>query len=98
MVYGLDGEPNFDEKYYAPQLARPLAKMADEMQLTEAALESKLLPIRRKLLNARSQRVRPRTDTKILTSDNGLMIAGLVDAGRLLKETRYVAAAERAAE
>jgi uncharacterized protein YyaL (SSP411 family) len=37
------------------------------------------------------------TDTKILTSWNGLMIRGLADAGRGLKEERYTAAARRAA-
>ena len=45
-----------------------------------------------------SKRPRPRTDTKILTAENGLMIGGLADAGRILKEPRYVAAAEKAAD
>jgi hypothetical protein len=50
------------------------------------------------LLAVRNKRARPLTDTKILTADCGLMIGGLADAGRILKEPRYVAAAERAAE
>ena len=37
------------------------------------------------------------TDTKILTAWNGLMIRGFADAGRELKEPKYIAAAERAA-
>src|SRR5262245_3402345 len=97
-VYGLDGEPNFEEKFYAPQLSKPLAETAAEMKLPEEALEARLAPVRKKLFDVRAPRVRPRTDTKILTADNGLMIGGLADAGRILKEPRYVAAAERAAE
>jgi uncharacterized protein YyaL (SSP411 family) len=96
-VYELDGSPNFEEKYYVPQLPRPLAQVAPEMKLAEGALDDKLAPIRRKLLDFRSQRVRPLTDIKILTADNGLMIGGLADAGRILKTPRYVAAAEKAA-
>jgi len=97
-VYGLDRAPNFEEKYYAPQLSQPLAEIAAEMKLTEQNLEEKLSPIRSKLLAIRSKRQRPRTDTKIVTSDNGLMIGGLADAGRILNEPRYIAAAEKAAE
>jgi uncharacterized protein len=98
QVYGLDGDPNFEEQYYVPQLARPLSESAAEMQLSEAALEARLAPIRAKLFAVRAKRPRPKTDIKILTADNGLMIAGLADAGRILKEPKYVAAAGRAAE
>ena len=96
-IYGLDAEPNFDGKYYAPQLASPLAETAKEMKLSEAELEAKLAPIRKKLFDIRAKRPRPMTDTKILAADNGLMIGGLADAGRILKEPRYLQAAERAA-
>jgi hypothetical protein len=96
-VYGLAGEPNFEEEFYVPQLERPLAEIAAGLKTTEAALEARLAPIRQKLLAARAKRVRPLTDTKILTADNGLMIGGLADAGRILREPRYVAAAEKAA-
>jgi uncharacterized protein len=97
-VYGVDGEPNFEVRYYVPQLAQPLSEIAAKMQLDEEVLNEKLAPIRRKLFDVRAQRERPKTDTKILTADNGLMIAGLADAGRILKEPKYIAAAGRAAE
>ncbi len=97
-VYGLSDEPNFEEKFYVPQLAQPLAAVAEGMKTTEAELEKQLVPIRGKLLAARSKRTRPLTDTKILTADNGLMIGGLADAGRILKEPKYIAAAEKAAD
>ena len=99
-LYGLDRAANFEAKYYVPQLARPLAESAAEMQLTEAALSEgtlaqRLQPIREKLLSLRSRRIRPAADTKILTAENGLMIGGLADCGRILKEPRYIAAAQR---
>jgi uncharacterized protein YyaL (SSP411 family) len=61
-------------------------------------LEVKLVPIRKKLADVRAKRPRPITDTKLLAADNGLAIGGLADAGRLLKEPRYIEAAEKAAD
>jgi len=96
-VYGLHGPPNFEEQYYAPQLDRPATQLAGQHKLSEGELDARLAPMRAKLLAARGQRVRPLTDTKILTSWNGLMIRGLADAGRGLKNPAYVQAAVAAA-
>jgi hypothetical protein len=57
-----------------------------------------LLAARKKLLLARQERVPPGTDDKVLCSWNGLAITGLAEAGRLLGEPRYVAAARRTAD
>ena len=97
-VYGLDRSPNFEEEYYAPQLNQPMKELASSQEMKRSELEAKLLPIRKKLLAQRSKRPRPLTDTKILTGWNGLMIRGFADAGRILKEPRYVQAAEQAAD
>ncbi len=97
-VYGLNGSPNFEEHYYAPQFDKPLTKLAEAHELSVVELDDRLRPIRAKLLAVRDKRPRPLTDTKILTSWNGLMIRGFADAGRALKEPRYVHAAERAAD
>lgn len=97
-VYGLTGEPNFEEDYYVPQLAEPLSKIAAGMKLSEAELEGRLLPIRGKLLAVRSKRPRPLTDTKILTADNGLMIGALADVARcftLVSQGRETATKEK---
>ncbi len=48
------------------------------------------------LLAARTRRVRPLRDDKVLTSWNGLMLGALAAAGAALGEPAYLAAAERA--
>ena len=49
-----------------------------------------------KMKRARSKRVPPSTDDKILASWNGLMIGSMARAGRILEEPRYLQAARRA--
>lgn len=51
-----------------------------------------------KLKNERSKRPRPRLDDKILTSWNGLMLKGLVDAYRYLENDAYLDLALKNAE
>jgi hypothetical protein len=75
-----------------------LADVAGERKLAPDTLLARLVPIRAKLLALRGKRPRPMTDTKILAGWNGLMIRGLADAGRALKNPRYTAAAARAAD
>ena len=50
------------------------------------------------LLTAREKRSKPFKDDKILTSWNGLMIAALGRGGRVLANSRYLAAAQKAAD
>lgn len=57
---------------------------------TEEDLREILTSAREKLFDARSKRVRPSTDTKILTSWNALMIKGYVDAYKALGTVDYL--------
>lgn len=97
-IYQIDASPNFEEHYYAPQLAQLLAATAESESLTFDTLDDQLVPLRQQLLAVRNQRPRPITDTKILTSWNGLMIRGFADGGRHLDAPQYVAAGIAAAE
>ncbi|WP_328532137.1 thioredoxin domain-containing protein [Nocardioides sp. NBC_00368] len=58
----------------------------------------RLESVKARLLAARAERVRPARDDKVVAAWNGLAISGLVDAGLLLDEPRYVEAAVAAAE
>ncbi len=58
--------------------------------------EARLAPMRAKLLEARAKRVRPGLDDKVLADWNGLMIAGLVNAGVLLEESSWLELAAHA--
>src|SRR5262249_59810628 len=63
---------------------------------SDTATEDHLATLRAKLLAAREPRVRPGLDDKVLADWNGLMIAGLVNAGLLLDEPGWVETARRA--
>jgi uncharacterized protein YyaL (SSP411 family) len=58
--------------------------------------EARLAPLREKLLAARSRRIRPGLDDKILADWNGLMIAALVNASVVLDEPSWLQSAARA--
>jgi uncharacterized protein YyaL (SSP411 family) len=58
--------------------------------------EARLKALRDILLDARSARVRPGLDDKVLADWNGLMIAALVNAGIILDEPSWLALAQRA--
>jgi uncharacterized protein YyaL (SSP411 family) len=58
--------------------------------------EARLAALRHKLSEARERRVRPGLDDKVLADWNGLMIAGLVNAGVLLSAPDWIALAARA--
>jgi uncharacterized protein YyaL (SSP411 family) len=58
--------------------------------------EQRLAALRQVLLAARSHRIRPGLDEKVLADWNGLMIAALANAGVLLDQPRWLALAHRA--
>lgn len=61
-----------------------------------AADEARLASLRAILLDARSARVRPGLDDKVLADWNGLMIAALVNAGVIFDQPSWLAMAKRA--
>jgi hypothetical protein len=58
--------------------------------------EARLTALREKLLAARSSRVRPGLDDKVLADWNGMMIAALVNAGLMFGEPTWLDMAARA--
>jgi hypothetical protein len=76
---------------------RPLEPIARAHGLSLTELDSSLARSRQKLLTARSQRIAPGRDDKILVNWNGLMISAMAQASFVLDSPRFAEAAERAA-
>jgi uncharacterized protein YyaL (SSP411 family) len=72
--------------------------VAKRLKLTVAELHEKLTKIKDRLYATRTSRVYPGLDDKILTAWNGMMLASLAEAARVLKRDDYLAAAERAGD
>ncbi len=88
-VYGLSQEGNFAGRNI-PNLLN-----TDPDKLTAEEKEF-LMACRKRLYEEREKRVRPFKDDKVLTAWNGLMIAALALAGRILGQERYRQAAAQA--
>jgi uncharacterized protein YyaL (SSP411 family) len=76
--------------------ARTRAGESFALASLDATEEQRLAALRQILLEARSRRVRPGLDDKVLADWNGLMIAALANAGSLLDEPRWIALGRRA--
>jgi uncharacterized protein len=73
------------------EVARATGASVEEVRAAVARAKASLLA-------KRAERVRPATDDKILASWNGLAIAGLAEAGRVVGRDDFVAAAVTAAD
>ena len=94
-VYGITGQANFEGRWHL-NVARNMSAAATALRQEEASVVALLASARTTLLAARAGRIRPDRDEKIITSWNGLAMAGLARAGRLLDEPAFVTAAEQA--
>ncbi len=103
-VFNFESQGNFLEEATGkrmgtniPHLARSISKEAVAEKLTIKALTNLLEGARQKLFTVREKRIHPHKDDKILVDWNGLMIAALAKAGRILGEPKYTKAAKHAA-
>lgn len=76
----------------------PLALLAEKYKLAEDVVESRLARARMQLWAVREQRIKPLRDEKVLTAWNGLALAALAEAARVLGRADYLLAAQRNAE
>jgi uncharacterized protein YyaL (SSP411 family) len=75
---------------------KPLAELAADNGSSLESFRQRLDNIQQQLFEYREQRERPFLDDKILTDWNGLAVAALAKAGRLLDKPEYIRQAERA--
>jgi uncharacterized protein YyaL (SSP411 family) len=86
---------NFTNSLNILQLSASLKGSADERQLTDNKRHSELQSIFLKLLDARSTRIAPHKDQKIITEWNAMAIRAFAEAGLLLDREDYVLTAKR---
>jgi len=96
QYWGITESGNFEEGWSIPNRLHALDEQGDAVFFEE--LPDEVADIRRRLFEAREQRVAPGTDTKILAAWNGLMIRAMAHAGFHLDEPEYLEAAESAAK
>ncbi len=104
-MYGLNHGPNFQDPHDPASspvnvlyLPVPLADLNAKSGGKMSAMLDKRREINTALKAVRDQRDQPGTDDKSLLSWNGMMIAALADAGRVLDEPKYTDAAALAAD
>ncbi|MCJ7567230.1 MAG: thioredoxin domain-containing protein [Anaerolineales bacterium] len=96
-AFGVTEEGNF-EGVNILYLPTKLEAVAERIGLPEQELLEQLSKIKQELLKARSNRERPATDDKVLTSWNGLTLAVLAEAARVSGRAEYLSAAQQLAD
>ena len=90
--YGVTNEGNF-EGMTVLNVPNPPAEVASRHSMTPDELDALIESAGARLLQKRSQRISPLTDTKIITSWNGLMMAAMAEAGAVYGREDYLSAA-----
>jgi uncharacterized protein len=93
--YGFDRPANFEGKYWHLHVFTPLEKLAQQLGISLEIAQRRLDSARAKLLAARSRRVRPSCDDKLLTAWNALTAKALAHAGRIFGRADWVEMARR---
>jgi uncharacterized protein YyaL (SSP411 family) len=96
-VFGISEEGNFEGRNI-PHRVKTWDQSARLLNVSMEDLRRRIAESSRKLYEARSRRVWPGRDEKILTAWNALMIAAFAQAGAAFGEPRYTQAAQRAAD
>jgi uncharacterized protein YyaL (SSP411 family)/aryl-alcohol dehydrogenase-like predicted oxidoreductase len=95
--YDITPQGNWEHKSI-PNTPRSPEDVARELATTPEVLKESLVRSRALAYEARSQRVPPGLDDKILTAWNGMMISAMAEGARVLGDSRYLEAAEQAAD
>jgi hypothetical protein len=96
-VFGITEEGNFEGRNILHQ-PLPMPQLAEQLGLEPVELGRRLREVGGRLAQARRARVRPGRDEKVLTDWNGLLLAALAEAARALRESTYLAAAQKLAD
>jgi hypothetical protein len=95
--WGISGRGNF-EGHNILHVPSDEQMVAQRLELDVPVLREKITAFRDKLYAIRTQRVAPGLDDKILTAWNGMMLASLAEAARVLDREDYRQAARKNAD
>ncbi|RTR30755.1 thioredoxin domain-containing protein [Deinococcus radiophilus] len=90
--YGVNERGNFEDPHRRDAGRRTVLSQVGKLSAEQM---ERLPELRRRLLTAREQRQQPHRDDKVLTSWNGLVLAALADAGRILGERHWLDLAQQ---
>ncbi len=96
--FGVSTAGNFEDGQTVLSIARREAELAAEFGRSVEEVRATLTQARRAMYAARSRRVAPGTDDKLLTDWTSLAISAFALATRIFREPRYERSARRAAE
>jgi len=104
-LFDVETEGNFEDEMTGKNtesnilyLRDSFEELASQLGIPDKELRGKVQAIRSRLLAVREKRHRPHRDDKILTDWNGLMIAALAKAARVMDDPSYTTAACRGAD
>jgi len=95
--FGIDRSPNFEGKWHL-HCFKSITQVAEGLGVAEDTAAGLVEQARARLLPVRNRRVWPGRDEKVLTSWNGLAIAGLAAAARSLRRPELADSAAQAAD
>jgi uncharacterized protein YyaL (SSP411 family) len=96
-AYGATDQGNF-EGHNILYRAAEIDALAEQFSLEPDEIETRIASGREALLQARSQRVPPGLDNKVLTAWNSLALIAFAEAARASRNEEYLAAAQQLAE
>jgi len=94
LYFGLDQSANFENHWHL-QIQQNISNAAAKLNLTVKKFTALLTSAKQKLCQARSQRVRPGRDEKIITAWNALLIKGLALAGMHFSQPKFITLAQQ---
>jgi len=88
---------NFEHNKTILNVTATIEQLQKDFKKDRNEIENILGQAKTKIYKARSKRIRPHRDDKVITAWNALMISSLANGGTILKEKKYIKAAEKAA-
>ena len=96
-AYGITAQGNWEGRTVLQRQVEE-AGLAAHFGLTQEQVQERLADCHARLLAARSKRLRPATDDKVLTAWNGLMLQSLAEAGAAFEDRGLLGLAARNAD